>query len=77
MDGYSVLPERLFVGTRLRLDNTRVFSVGGFLPPSGTAGERPEYDIKPPLGAPHLIVPRGYLLMYFLQRYSSAKQLGV
>ena len=24
----------------------------GFLPPMGDAGERPEFDVKPPLGAP-------------------------
>ena len=37
------------MGTRLRVDTTRVLSVGGFLPPWGAAGERSEFDIKPPL----------------------------
>ena len=34
---------------------TRVFSVRGSLPPWGAAGERSEFNIKPPLGAPLLI----------------------
>ena len=36
--------------TRLRVDTTQVLSVGSFPPPIGATGERPEYDIKPPLG---------------------------
>ena len=55
MDGCNVLPETQFVGTRLRVDTTWVFSVGGSIPPCGAAGERSEYNIKPPLGAPLLI----------------------
>ena len=35
--------------------------------PWGAAGERSESDIKPPLGAPLLIFPQGYLLTSFLQ----------
>ena len=46
-----------FVRIRLRVDTTRVLSVGGFVPPWGTAGERSEFDIKPLLGAPFLIFP--------------------
>ena len=42
LDGCSVLPETQFVGTCLRINTTQVFSVGGFLSPMGTAGERPE-----------------------------------
>ena len=42
---------------RLRMDTTRVLSVGGFLPPLGAAGERSESNIKQPLGAPLLISP--------------------
>ena len=40
------------------------------------ARERPEIDIKPPLGAPHLIFPRGYLLKSFPQGDTSARQWG-
>ena len=57
MDGCNVLPETQFVGTRLRVDTTRAFSVGGSLPTCGAAGERSEFNIKPPLGAPLLIFP--------------------
>ena len=76
MDGCNVLPETQFVGTRLRVDTTRVFSVRGSLPPWGTAGERSEFNIKPPLGAPLLIFPRGYLLKSFPQVDTSARQRG-
>ena len=76
MDGCNVLPETQFVGTRLRVDTTRVLSVGGFLPPWGAAGERSEFNIKPPLGAPLLIFPWGYLLKYFPQVDTSARQRG-
>ena len=58
MDGCSVLPETQFVGTRLRVDTTLVLFVGGSLPPWGAAGERSEFNIKPPLGAPLLIFPQ-------------------
>ena len=74
MDGCNVLPETKFVGTRLRVDTTRVFSVGGSLPPWVAAGERSEFNIQPPLGAPLLIFPRGYLLKSFPQVDTSAKQ---
>ena len=76
MDGCNVLPETQFVGTRLRVDTTRVLAVGGFLPPWGAAGERSEFNIKPPLGAPLLIFPRGYLLKSFPRVDTSARQLG-
>ena len=76
MDGCNVLPETKFVGTRLRVDTTRVLSVGGSLPPYGAAGERSEFNIKPPLGAPLLIFPRGYLLKSFPQVDTSARQRG-
>ena len=55
MDGCNVLPETQFAGTRLRVDTTLVLSVGGNLPPCGAAGERSDFNIKPPLGAPLLI----------------------
>ena len=74
MDGCNVLPETQFVGSRLRVDTTRVLSVGGSLPPFVAAGERSEFNIKPPLGAPLLIFPRGYLLKSFLQVDTSARQ---
>ena len=73
MDGCNVLPETQFVGTRLRVDTTRVFSVRGSLPPWGAAGE---FNIKPPLGAPLLIFLRGYLLKSFPQVDTSARQWG-
>ena len=76
MDGCNVLPETQFVGTRLHVDTTQVFYVGGFLPPCGAAGERSEFSIKPPLGAPLLIFPRGYLLKSFAQVDTSTRQQG-
>ena len=76
MDGCNVLPETQFVGTHLRVDTTQVLSVGGSLPLCGAAGERSEFDIKPPLGAPLLIFPRGYLLKSFPQVDTSARQRG-
>ena len=76
MDGCNVLPETKFVGTRLHVDTTRVLSVGGNLPPWGAAGERSEFYIKPPLGAPLLIFPRGYLLKSFPRVDTSARQQG-
>ena len=76
MNGCNVLPDTQFVGTRQRVDTTRVLSVGGTLPPWGAAGERSEFNFKPPLGASHLIIPRGYLLWSFPQVDSSARQRG-
>ena len=76
MDGCNVLPETQFVGTRLRVDTTLFFSVRGSLPPWGAAGERSEINIKPPIGAPLLIFPRGYLLKSFPQVDTSARQRG-
>ena len=76
MDGCNVQPETQFVGTRLRVDTTRVLSVGGNLPPCGAAGERSEFNMKPPLGAPLLIFPRGYLLKSFPRADTSARQRG-
>ena len=58
------------------MDTTRVLSVGGSLPPWGAAGERSEFKIKPPLGAPLLIFPRGYLLKSFPQVDTFARQRG-
>ena len=76
MGGCNVLPETQFVWTRLRVDTTWVLSVGGSLPPCGAAGERSEFNIKPPLGAPLLIFPRGYLQKSFPHVYTSARQRG-
>ena len=76
MDGWNVLPEIQFVGTRLRVDTTRVLSVGGSLPPWGAAGEWSEFNIKPPLVAPLLIFHRGYLLKSFPQVDTSTRQRG-
>ena len=77
MDGCNVLPETQFVGTRLRVDTTYVFYVGGTLPPCGAARERSESNIKPPLGAPLMIFPRGYLPKSFPQVDTSARMRGV
>ena len=74
VDGCSKLPETEFVGTRLHVDTTQVSSVGGSLPPCGAAGERSEFNIKPPLGATLLICPRGHLQKYFPQGDTSARQ---
>ena len=76
MDGCNVLLEAQFAWTRLRVDTTRVLSVVGSLPPWGVAGERSEFNIKPPLGAPLLIFPRGYLMKSLPQVDSSARQRG-
>ena len=35
--------------------------VGGILPPMESPGESPEFDINPPLLAPLLILPLGFL----------------
>ena len=74
MDGCNVLPDTQFVGTRLRVDTTWVLSVGGSIPPWGASEEMSEFNIKPPLGAPLLIFPRGYLLRSFPQVDTSARQ---
>ena len=42
----------------------------------GVAGERSEFNIKKPLGAPLLIFPRGYLLNSFPQVVTSARLRG-
>ena len=67
VDGCSVLSETPFVRTRLHVDITLVLSVEGSLPAWRAAGERLEFNIKSPLGAPLLIFPRSYLLMFFPQ----------
>ena len=46
-----------------------------FLLPMGAAGERSEFDIKPLLGVPHLIFPKGYPLKYSIEG-TSARQKG-
>ena len=72
----SVLPETQFVVTRLRVETTRILSLGGSLLPIGAAGERPEFDIKPLLGAPFLTFHRGYLLKSFPPANTSVRQRG-
>ena len=52
------------------------FICGGNLSPCGAAGERSEFNIKPPLGAPLLIFPRGYPLKSFPRVDTSARQRG-
>ena len=76
MDGCNVLPETQFVGTRLRMNTTQIFLWGVPFPPCGAARERSEFNIKPPLGDPLLIFPRGYLLKSFPQVDTSARQPG-
>ena len=53
-----------------------VFICGGTIPPWGAAGERSEFDIRPPLGAQLLIFSRGYLLKSIPQVDTSARQRG-
>ena len=50
------------------------FCLWGYHSPFGSC--RRELNIKPPLGAPLLIFPRGYLLKSFPQVDTSARQLG-
>ena len=76
VDDCKVLPNTQFVGTRLRMDTTQVLSVGGSIPPWGAASDRPELDIKPPLGPPLLMFSQHYLLMLFPQGDTSARQRG-
>ena len=45
----------------------------GSLQPMRAAGERPEFDIRPPLGNPRLIVPRGHIQKTFPHGNTSAK----
>ena len=52
------------------------FSLWGFPSPLGAAGERSDFNIKPPLGAPLLIVPWGNLLESIPQVDTSAWQRG-
>ena len=52
------------------------FFCRGSLPPMGAGGVRPEFDIKPPLGALFLIFPRGHPLKSFTQGDNSARQRG-
>ena len=66
-----------FNGTPLRVDTTRVLSLGGFLPHMGAIDERTEFDKKQPLEAPLLIFCRVYLLMTFPQEYTSQDSGGL
>ena len=76
MVGCGVPSETQFVGTRLRLDTIRAFSAEATIPTWGAAGDRSEFNIKPPLGAPNLSFPYGYLLRPFPQVDASARQRG-
>ena len=66
VDGCNVLPETQLVGDRLHVDTTQVLYVGVHSP-WGAPGERLEFDIKSPLGIPHLSFPAGYHLKSFPQ----------
>ena len=48
----------------------------GIRSPMEAAGERSEFDIKSPLGAPLLTIRPGSLLKSFAQEYNSARQRG-
>ena len=64
-------------GSPARMNHTDL-SVGGSLPHMGAAGERPEFDIKPPIGAPLLLnFPRGYFQKSFPQGDNSARLRGI
>ena len=76
VDGCSVLPETQFFGTHLHADTIQALPVGGFLHTMGTAGEIPEFDIKPPLTAPLMIFRRDYLLNFFPIEDTSTRQQG-
>ena len=76
MDDCSILLETQFVSTCLLIDTTQILSVGDSLTPKGAAREKPEFDSKLPLGAPVIIFSQGYLLTYFPQRDTSARQQG-
>ena len=75
VDGCSVLPEIQYVLTSCAF-SPHVLSVVRFLPSTGAAAERSEFDIKPHLKAPLLNVPRGYLLKTFPHGAISAMQQG-
>ena len=51
VDGCSVLQETQFVGTCLFVDTTRDLYARSSFPLITAARERPEFDVKPPLGA--------------------------
>ena len=54
-----------------------VLPVGGFLPPMGVAGEKPEFDIKPPIGTPLVIFPQGHLVNSSPQGFYFRKTMGI
>ena len=76
VDGCGILPETQFVQTCLCVDTTQVLSVGGSIPQWVATGERPEFDIKPPLVTSLLIFPRSYLLKSFPQEETFSRQQG-
>ena len=54
----------------------RFYMWGGPFPPGELSKKRQEFNIKPPLGAPLLIFPRGYLLESFPQVDNFTRQHG-
>ena len=76
VDGCSIQPEILFVGTRQPVDATRVLSVWNFPTSMGAAGERPVFDVKARLRAPLMIFDRGNYLKSFPHGDASARELG-
>ena len=49
----------------------------GFHSPMGAAGEWPEFEVNPPLGAPGMIFLRGHLLNFFPQGDTPARSGGL
>ena len=74
VNGCSVGLETQFVRTRLCMDTTQVLFVEGSLPLMGITGERPEFDVKPPLETKVQIIPRGDPLKSFPQGDTSERQ---
>ena len=70
VDGYSVLPATQFAWTHLCMGIKRDLSVGG----SFSLREMPEFDVKPHLLAPLLILSQCYLVKSFQPGRTSARQ---
>ena len=62
-----------FAGTRLRVDITGVLYVGGFFTPIVAARERPEFDIKPPLGPSSRLFPEVFATIRYFRKTTLAR----
>ena len=78
LDSCSVLPETLFGGSHLHVDTTLAFCKwgGGFPSPLRSCGERSEFNMTLPLGAPLLIFLPRYLLKSLPQVDAFTRQRG-